>query len=1079
MSKEIGVSTRVRVCRGLLASRLGVALAVVVVCLVAAPSALAESPATRLQAESLALPNSFSECNQKEACDSYEVIVRNVGSRPTSGTVTLTDPVPAGLEVSGVQFSWWGPGAAAEGREGEQLQSSFCTSNPSEPVQCQLPFEMQPDDFLRLIIDVRVQPGASGALSNTATVSGGGAPEVSTTIQNGIELPATAFGLQGFNNLITGLDGAPATQAGSHPYELTTTIGLNNDERIDPEALFERTSVHDVKDVVVDLPLGVVGSALATPTCTFAQLSFLFHCPADTIVGHIRTEPNGGNASLSSVNSPLYNMVPEQGSPAEFAYYDNDARNPHVLYVSIADTPAGYVLRTTTSDVPQVPLTHIMVSIYGNPSARDGGGTTPVAMFTGPASCTGGPLVSTIHIDSWQDPGSYSADGSPNFSDPAWASATSQSPAVSGCERLQFDPSFSLRPETASADSPSGLQVGIQMPQNEEPESLATPPLRDATVVLPAGLTVNPAAAGGLEACSEAQIGLGSVAPPACPEASRIGTVEVDTPLLSGTLQGSIYLARQNENQFHSLLAGYIVINDPRTGVVIKLPGNLTPDASTGQITAVFDENPQFPVSDLKLHFFGGQRAPLATPEGCGSYTTSSDLMPWSAPGSGPDATPSSGFQIESGCVGGFAPSFAAGSENPQAGAYAPFVLSFSRTDGEQNIAGLTVTLPEGSLGKLAGIPLCPGTNAAAGTCPEASAVGSVTAGAGVGADPYFVSGKVYLTGSYNNGPFGLVEEIPAVAGPFNLGMVVVRQSLRVNPVTAQVTAVSDPLPTILEGIPLRIRRVDVALSRAGFTFNPTSCTPMAVNGSLTSTEGATANVSPRFQVGGCGQLPFKPTFGVSTQATSSKQAGASLDVRVTSDPGQANIGKVAVSLPKQLPSRLSTIQQACPEATYSQNPASCPAGSDIGTATATTPVFVNPLSGPAYLVSHGGAAFPNLVLILQGEGVTLLLTGTIDIKGGITSSAFEAVPDAPIGSFELSLPEGPHSGLAANLPSKAKGSFCGQSLVMPTTLTGQNGAVIKQSTKIAVTGCPKAKPKKKTKPKHKQSKHKKTKGKK
>jgi hypothetical protein len=290
--------------------------------------------------------------------------------------------------------------------------------------------------------------------------------------------------------------------------------------------------------------------------------------------------------------------------------------------------------------------------------------------------------------------------------------------------------------------------------------------------------------------------------------------------------------------------------------------------------------------------------------------------------------------------------------------------------------------------------------------------------------------------------------------------MIAVRQSLRIDPHTAQVTAVSDPLPTIVQGVPLRVRRVDVTLDRPGFTFNPTSCTPMAVNGTITSTQGATAGVSTRYQAGGCQGLAFKPTFKVSTQAQTSKKNGASLDVKVTSSQGQANIGKVAVTLPKALPSRLTTIQQACPETVFNANPATCPAGSNIGVATASTPVLPNPVTGPAYLVSHGGAAFPDLVLILQGEGIKLELTGSINIKKQVTSSAFNAVPDAPISSFELKLPEGPHSGLAAVLPAKAKGNLCGTSLTMPTTLTGQNGAQIKQNTKITVTGCPKTKKK-------------------
>jgi hypothetical protein len=867
------------------------------------------------------------------------------------------------------------------------------------------------------------------------------------------------FGVESFAGLISGSGGAPDTQAGDHPYEFTTRIVLNNVVRVAPNNVGEATSVEDVRDVVVDLPLGFLGSVLAAPQCTEAQLSTPQECPRDTAIGHVLTQPG----TFEQVNGPLYNMVPERGFAAVLGYADL-LRGTHFLYVSVVPTPGGYVLRTTAPEVPQVPLTEILVNVFGDPAARDESGNTPVAFFTNPADCSGEPLVTSVYTDSWQSPGRFNADGTPDLSDPRWASATSQSPPVTGCDRLRFDPSLSVQPETTTADSPTGLDVELKVPQNESPGSLATPPLRDAAVSLPAGLTVNPAAASGLGACTEAQIALASPDPPSCPESSKVGTVEVTTPLIGNTLTGSIYLATQNENPFHSLLAGYIVIDDPATGVVIKIPGNLTPNPATGQITGVFDDSPQFPFSDLKLHFFGGARGELATPVGCGTYATTSDLMPWSAPDSGPDATPSSSFPIESGCLNGFAPSFTAGTENPQAGGYSPFTLSFSRSDGEQNLAGLSVSLPQGLLGKIAGIPLCPDAQANAGTCPEASRVGSVQAGAGVGPDPYFVSGSAYLTGPYNGGPYGLVVEVSAVAGPFNLGTVVVRQSIRIDPHTAQVTAVSDPFPTILDGIPLRVRRVDVTLDRPGFTFNPTNCTPMAVTGAVTSTQGATANVSSRFQVGGCGELPFHPVFSVSTQAKTSKKDGASLTVKTVYPKGvQANIRSVGVVLPKQLPSRLTTIQQACPEATFASNPASCPVGSNIGVGTATTPVLADPVSGPAYLVSHGGAAFPDVVIVFQGDGITLDLVGSVNIKKGITSSTFATVPDAPIGSFQLTLPEGPHSALAAVLPAKARGNLCSQKLTMPFAIAGQNGGQLRQNVKIAVTGCPKVKAKKKT----------------
>jgi hypothetical protein len=342
------------------------------------------------------------------------------------------------------------------------------------------------------------------------------------------------------------------------------------------------------------------------------------------------------------------------------------------------------------------------------------------------------------------------------------------------------------------------------------------------------------------------------------------------------------------------------------------------------------------------------------------------------------------------------------------------------------------------------------------------SQIGTVTVGAGAGPSPFYVTGKAYLAGPYKGAPFSMAIVTPAVAGPFDLGVVVVRAGLYIDPSTAQVTAKSDPIPSILQGIPLDVRSVAVNVDRPGFTLNPTSCAPMAVTGEETSTQGQVAQLSDRFQVGSCQSLAFKPDLTASTSGKASKAGGASLDIKVAypSAPftGYANIRSVKVSLPKQLPSRLTTLQKACLAATFEANPASCPTASDVGTATASTPLLSSPLSGPAYIVSHGNEAFPDLEIVLQGENITLVLDGNTQIKNGITSSTFKSVPDAPVSSFELKLPTGKFSILGANVPQSAKYNLCGQSLTMPTEITAQNGALINQTTKISISGCAKVK---------------------
>jgi hypothetical protein len=1069
----------------------------VLVTLAAATSASAATPGPDLTIQSLALPTHFSSADTKEclkeqppSCDAYQVTVTNSGSQPTPGPITLADGLPAGLNVLGVKFFFAKTQASFnfEAPEGERVASSegACKAN-AVPVSCEFFGGLAPDQRLEMRISVTVEPGAASAL-NTASVSEGAKPVASISEADVISSTPPLFGPGAFISSIASSDGAPDTQAGDHPYELVTRIDVNSEMGRPSEGppVKPTTVEHGVRDVVVDLPLGFLGSATSAPKCTFAQLeSAPESCPLDTLVGHLTTEPIGN----ASINFPIFNMVPEHGVVAEFGFQDA-LFSAHVLVASVAPTPAGYVLRATAREVPDVPLTNLITTFYGDPAAKNGAGAAPAAMFTNSSDCSGQPLISTLYMDSWLHPGAFNAAGTPDLSDPNWKKAVSESPPVTGCNALRFSPeSFSVKPDTATANTPTGLNFDLKIPQSETPGTLATPPLRNASVTLPAGLTVDPSAASGLAACSVAQIGwLGRLGPhgealpnegltnftpaaPECPEASRIGALEITTPLIEGTLHGSVYLAKQSENPFGSLLAGYIVIDDPTTGVIVKIPGEIKTNESTGQITGVFDENPQLPFSDLKIRFFGGPRGDLATPEGCGTFTTTSDLSPWSAPYSGPDATPSDSFQINFGCASGFAPAFSAGTMSPQAGAFSPFTLSFSRNDNEEAPAGLTVALPTGLLGKIAGVAECPDAQIAAAaahsgaaeqsspSCPSSSQLGTVTTATGPGPDPFVVPGKAYLTGPYKGAPYGVAVIVPAVAGPFDLGTVVIRQALFIDRSDAHVTDVSDPLPTILKGIPLRIKSVSVTLDRPSFTFNPTSCEPKAVNATVTSIGGAHAAVSSRFQAAGCQSLPFSPKLTASAAGKASKPKGTTFAVTVTSAGlGQASIAKVDLTLPKALPSRLTTIQKACVAAVFESNPATCDEGSLIGTASIHTPLLANPLSGPAYLVSHAAASFPDVEFVLQGEGVTLVLDGKTDIKKGITYSRFESAPDAPFTRFETVLPAGPHSALTANVPENEHFSLCKALLAMPTVITGQNGAVIRQTTKIAVTGCKRVK---------------------
>jgi hypothetical protein len=901
-----------------------------------------------------------------------------------------------------------------------------------------------------------------------------------------VEAKLATFGvLPPFESELISQEGTPYTQAGGHPYELTTKVAFNSTTYGSGFAPSSGT----LKDVRVQLPLGLVGNPTATGKCTVsaADNQSATRCGPGTQVGvlNVTIENTGANFEGNPVEHvvPLFNVVPPKGVAAELASGEINGGQNATIQAHVR-TGEGYGVSADSLNIPTLGLIKkVSVAIWGVPAdpghnalricppgeagtsgkldgylAGCGSGEPLKAFLRAPTTCSGGPLTTNLLADSYNAPGEF-------------VEVHAEMAGMENCSLLRFSPNIEVTPETGSADSPTGLHVDLHIPQGESATVLAQADLKDAVVTLPVGMTVNPSSANGLTGCSEAQVELQGSKPAACPNASKIAAVELITPLVDHPLKGGVYVAEQGNagaaqgsNPFGSLLALYIAIDDPQTGVVVKLAGKVSADPLTGQLTTTFDENPQLPFEDLKLRFFGGPHAALSTPMACGTYTAMASLAPWSGT---PPVTPASSFPITSGPNGSscsspqpFSPSLTAGSTNIQAGAFTPFATTVSREDGNQDLEAIQVHTPVGLLGMLSSVTPCQEPQAALGTCGPQSEIGHTVVSVGLGSDPYtVVGGKVFITGPYHGAPYGLSIAEPAKAGPFDLGggpcdCIVVRAKIEVDPHTSALTISSDPLPTILQGIPLQVKHVNVTVDRPGFTFNPTNCSQLAIAGVLHSEQGATASMSVPFHVANCAILPFKPTFSVSTDAKSSKANGADLRVMVTSRPGQANIGAVNVDLPKQLPSRLITLQKACLAAVFEANPASCPAASAVGTATVVTPVLKNPLTGPAYLVSHGGAAFPDLEIVLQGEGITLDLDGKTKIKNGITSSHFNTVPDAPITTFNLVLPRGPHSVLAAFLPARAKGSFCGQKLVMPTTLTGQNGALIKQTTKIAVKGC-------------------------
>jgi hypothetical protein len=961
------------------------------------------------------------------------------------------------------------------------------------------------------------------------------------------------------------------TQAGGHPWALTGTGEVTNEEveTLDKTGQHSVVPTHDAKDIVVDLPPGLLGDPSAAPRCLLTQiLSNSRPCPASTQVGVFRLHWNGGTEFLG----PILNATPEVGQSAEFVL-DTGGKFDTVLTAHLVRTinphtgQGEYGFTVASNNIPIVALVGFEVTFWGVPADEshrpmrgricttqipghpldcEGGnepaGVPAVPFLTMPMDCTAGPEAATMRADSWEEPVRYEYG---QIVEGKYTEAITTLPGATGCNLLRFNAGtgIGVKPDTELADEPVGLEVGLKIPLTEQPEANATPLLRDTVVTLPQGMSVSPGVVDGIQACNafgpeginitgpeSEEVGLNGepqLAPGHCPSASTVGEAEAITPFLPEPVKGHVYLARpgcgnaalgQRECTEKDALDGnlyrlYLEIGGKGVlegeGIVFKVPFEVQANPATGQLTTNVRELVQAPYSEVKIHLNGGPRAPLDNPAVCGRAVTTADFTPWSAPGitpeglamaGTPDATSSSEFEVQ-GCASppGLKPGFTAGTVTPNAAKFSSFTMNLSRADREQYVKGIQLHTPPGLLALLASVPLCPEAQANApsvyGECTS-SKIGTTRVASGAGSHPFEIEGNVYLTGPHDGAPFGLSIVTHAVAGPFDLGLVVVRARIDIDPENSTATITTDEtgpyaVPQIIFGVPLRLQRITVDVDRPGFMFNPTNCAAQQITAKISGSQDAVASVSSPFAVGGCKSLAFAPKFTVSTSGHTSRVDGATLDAKLSYPKGalgaDANIAYVKVDLPKQLPSRLTTLQKACPAATFNTDPAACPLASVVGIARTTTPLLPVQLSGPVYFVSHGGEAFPNLIVVLQGDGVRVDLVGDTFInKAGITSSTFKTVPDVPVNSFELFLPQGKFSALAANgnlckatntvtVKKRVKRRINGRivhrtvtthktvpGLVMPTDFIAQNGAVMKQSTKIAVSGC--AKPKQKAK---------------
>ncbi len=1050
---------------------------------------LAHTDVPQLQVASAAAPNELRRGPE------LWFDVTNAGPDPTSGPLTLTVTLPTGITRNSVRQNqvltdptggWNCPGPPGA--------TVTCTTTGSIP-------RYRTSRSIIVLLDVNPAFAPGTVRTVTATVSGGGAPAApaaascaptaAACASESITIDPTPAGfgiLPGsFTPDFTSADAvSPERAAGTRPGLLQVPFDFTTvDEPLFATDPFFKSAAESIHDLSVDLPPGFLGNPTAMGECSAA--AFLVEdCPASSQAGFIQVKlPTGGSIgpqlAVANYTRPVFNMVSPHGVLNDLGF--EIGSNPIHIRASL-DPARGYAITTEVPDINETLAPYGQaLTLWGVPAdpahdAQRCGAPSALADIDTSKSCpSDGPLKAFLTMpfqcgpemsmrfhryDSWEHIGDY---GEP---------IDHELGQFGDCDQIPFEPSVSIAPTTNAADAPAGLDVQIDLPQHESCDpgppvecETATSPLKDATVTLPQGLTVNAASANGLDACTPAEISLGTNDPPTCPDASKVATVQVDTPDLPDPVAGTVYLATPHQNPFDSLLAGYIVLSDPDRGLLVKIPGKITANPTTGRLTGTFEENPQLPFSRFQLHFKGGAHSTLITPKACGDYRATADFSPWSG---NAGVQPASQFTISQGAEGGAcatseaglpsSPGFDAGTVSPVSKHYSPFVLHLRRSDGTQRFGAFDVTLPQGLTGKLAGTALCPdGALAAAESksgkaeqaspsCPAASHVGEVVAATGAGPDPYRAKGEAYLAGPYKGAPVSLAVITPATAGPFDLGTIVIRTPLRIDPTTAQITALSDPIPQMLEGIPTDVRSVDVIMDRPEFTLTGTSCDPSSVSGMLSSPLGHSAPLAARYQLSDCNRLPFKPKISLSLKGKSTRGSHPALTVVLKPRPQDANIASLQLAMPHAEFVDQGHIKTVCTRVQFAAD--ACPAGAVYGKATVTTPLLDYPLAGNVYLRSSDNP-LPDLVPDLRGpaaQPIEVTAAGRIDsIHGGVRNT-FAFVPDAPFTKLVTKLPGGAR-GLLQNSTD-----ICRKPFYATVKYTAHNGLAYTDHPRLAVKGC-------------------------
>ncbi|HST68383.1 MAG TPA: hypothetical protein VLI94_01850 [Solirubrobacterales bacterium] len=1020
----------------------------------------------------------------------------NLGDAPVDGTetpVTIVDELPDGAIATDIE--------ALAGRQGEAGPVD-CEIKEPDLVSCSFESTLRPYEAIEIdvLVSLADDPPVAGG-PGKITVSGGNAPSKSISQEIEVSPDEVPFGIERFSAQAEEEGGIPTTQAGKHPFQLTTTIQFNSGAyrpgvatgvpgisrltgNVDQPAL--------ARSFRFPLPAGLVGNATAMPYCNMADFFEKQEegsCPPETAVG-VASVTIVEKLALGFVRmpAPVFNLPPKRGEPARFGF--NVQGTPVVIDTAV-DPDDDYRIVAYVSNATQLAkLLSSTVVFWGNPGdprhdssrgwscirpelsaepcARPSG-LSEEAFLRQPVSCQG-PLAFQAEVEPWNVP-LGSVVGRASFA----------AAALHGCNKVPFSPAIAASPTSKSAVSSSGLEFRLDMPNIglADEDAIAEGQAKKVEVTLPQGMTINPSQAEGLGACSPAEYGRETASSPpgqGCPESSKVGTVQISTPLLEEEAKGSLYVAKPYDNPLNSLIALYMVAKIPERGILVKQAGKVALNPTTGQIVTTFDDLPQLPFDTFKLNFFEGGRAPLVTPPKCGTYEMVARFMPWHA--SNPDnplpseiITRSSSFVVDRGpngapCPSGtppFNPGFTAGTTNNAAGSYSPFVARLTRNDGEQEFSRFSMKLPKGVIGKIAGIPFCSEAAIAAArartgpnggqeeldspSCPAASQIGRTLVGAGVGPELSYAPGKIYLAGPYQGSKLSIVAISTAKVGPFDLGNVVIRQALRVDPETAEVSTdglASEPIPHILQGIVVHARDIRVFVDRPEFVLNPTNCERMTADSTILGSgldlgslaDDQAVSVSSPFQAADCASLGFKPKLSLQLLGGTKRTATPRLKAVLTARKGDANIGRAQVTLPPSAFLEQAHIRTICTRVQFRAgggNGEQCPKAAIYGRARAISPLLDEPLSGPVFLRSSNNV-LPDLVAALHSRKVDINLVGRIDSFNRRIRNTFETVPDAPVTKFVLEM-QGGEKGLIVNSTN-----ICRRKQRAVADFKGQNG---------------------------------------